>query len=90
MKTARYKGGMFGDGEGDLLSCNLCGEIDYDKLIVQRLGIAIGMSGDDYTFCEKCWNGKNFGKRLLQRLGYSDGMKLKLDCIDIIEVDNER
>jgi len=90
MKIAKYKGGMFGDGAGDILSCRLCGERDYDKLLVQRLGIAVGMSGDDYTFCKKCWEGKNFGKRLLQLLGYPKGMFLKTDCVELTEIDDAR
>jgi hypothetical protein len=88
MKVATFKGGMFGYGENEKLQCVLCGELDLDKLIVQRLGISVGMCGDDYTFCEKCWNGKNFGKRLLQYLGYEGGMRLQLDILDIKEIED--
>jgi hypothetical protein len=90
VKQAIYKGGIFGEGKGEVLSCCLCGELNYEKLIVQRLGIAAGMSGDDYTFCEKCWYGKNLGKRLLQLLGYPVGMYLKIESIELIEIDNEK
>ena len=85
MKIARYKGGMFGEGEGEILSCCLCGEKDFDKLVVHRLGISVGMGGDDYTFCKKCLDDKNFGLNLLHHLGYPYGILLKEECVDIIE-----
>ena len=88
MKVATYKGGMFGDGEGEKLQCDLCGQMDLEKLLVQNIGISAGMCGNDYTFCSKCWNGKNFGKRLLQHLGFPDGMILKLDKLDIVEIED--
>lgn len=90
MRIAKYKGGMFNEGKGDVLSCCLCGERDYDKLYVHRLGISVGMGGDDYTFCKACWTGKNFGNRLLQALGYPDGMYLKEESLEISEIDDER
>lgn len=90
MKTAIYKGGMFGEGAGETLSCCLCGEKNFEKLIVQRIGIAIGMSGDDYTFCESCWNGPNFGSRLLQFLGYPNGMRLMDKSLEFREIQDER
>lgn len=90
MKIAKYKGGMFNEGSGDTLSCCLCGERDYEKLFVERLGIALGMAGDDYTFCKACWLGKNFGKRLLQYLGYPDGIRLRTESLEITEIEDAR
>ena len=90
MQVAKYKGGMFNEGAGETLSCCLCGEMDYDKLYVERIGISVGMSGNDYTFCKKCWLGKNFGSRLLQLLGYPDGMFIKDDLLLISEIKDER
>ena len=90
MKIAKYNGGMFNSGAGETLSCCLCGETDYDTLLVQRLGICVGMSGDDYTFCKACWNGKNLGKRILQMLGYGDGMRLSEEAVTVIEIDDAK
>jgi len=90
MKIATYKGGLFNEGRGEVLSCCLCGCRDYEKLIVQRLGIAVGMSGNDYTFCDSCWNGPNLGKRLLQMLGFDGGMVLNDDAINISDIQDER
>ena len=90
MIIAKYRGGMFGSGANETLSCCLCGTVDYKKLIVHRLGISIGMSGNDYTFCRDCWNGANFGKRLLEFFGYPDGMYLREDSLDFTEISDEK
>ena len=90
MKIAKYNGGMFGNGTGDTIRCCLCGDANYENMYVEKLGIAIGMSGNDYTFCKKCWLGKNLGKRLLQLLEYPDGMHLVHDSVTITEIDNEK
>lgn len=77
MKIATYLGGMFSEGKGEQLSCCLCGEQDYPKLFVQRIGIALGMAGDDYTFCEGCWHRPDFGTRLATVLGFErSGLRL--------------
>lgn len=90
MRIAKYNGGMFNHGAGETLSCCLCGDTDYDNLHVQRLGICVGMCGGDYTFCKECWNGKNLGKRLLQLLGYPDGMRLSLESVTVSEIDDAK
>ena len=90
MKVASYKGGICGEGRGDVLSCCLCGEMDYDCLVVHRLGIAVGMAGTDYTFCYDCWYGPNLGKRLLALLDYPHGLYLRDDAVIIKEVSDER
>jgi hypothetical protein len=84
-----FKGGMMGEGRGEALSCCLCGEQDYDKLLVHRIGIAVGYAGDDYSFCKSCWLGPNFGKRLLEFLGYPDGMYLKAESVEFKTISDE-
>jgi len=67
--------------DGELLRCCLCGEIDIKKLIVQNIGIAVGMGGSDYSFCKKCLFSKDFGKKLLREVGYPDGIILRDSAI---------
>jgi hypothetical protein len=59
------------------MSCALCGTRDYDALHVHELGIAVGMSGDDYSFCKSCWNAGDFGDQLLNMLQFRTGRGLK-------------
>ena len=70
MNRATYRGGMFDEGKGDLLACCLCGEQDYPKLFVQRIGIGMGRGGEHYTFCDRCWHAPDFGSRLAHLLGF--------------------
>lgn len=58
-------------GSPHQLQCCLCGENDRNKLLVEDIGISVGMCGDEYSFCEKCWNSKNLGQKILNLLGYS-------------------
>jgi len=78
-----------GKYHGETMSCCLCGCMDYDELIVQELGIATGMVGYNYSFCKKCWLGKNLGRRLLQFLEYPKGMYVKDEYVELIEMDEE-
>ena len=70
-----------------LLKCCLCGECDYEKLYVHQLGLGLGMNGDDYTFCEKCWKSRTLGKKILQLLDYPHGAILNEDCLVLREVE---
>ncbi|MBN1864831.1 MAG: hypothetical protein JW808_08020 [Victivallales bacterium] len=88
MKVAYTKAGndMYGPINSEILECCLCGEQDYEKLYVHRLGMAIGMRGDDYTFCAKCWHSRTLGKKLLELLRYPHGAVLQKECLNIREV----
>jgi len=88
MKIATYNGGAF--DSGSKLSCDLCGEKDFDKLHIHNLGISVGMGGNDYSFCAKCWNGENLGRRLLQLLGYESGIFYNDELLTFTEVDTEK
>lgn len=85
MRTALAKGGP--DEGAKKLYCGICGTEDYDALVVHKLGLCVGMSGDDYSFCKTCWGSKSLGKDLLTMLGFKDGaMLLEEECITISEV----
>jgi len=87
MKIATYCGGMFDEGKGDLLTCCLCGEQDYPKLFVQRIGIFAGMCGEDYTFCHRCWHAPDFGFRLARTLGFERrGLRLLRSSVTLRKV----
>jgi hypothetical protein len=49
--------------------------------VVEDLGLSVGMSGDDYSFCKKCWNGPDLGKKILILLGFKKGIKLLNDRV---------
>jgi len=89
MKVGYYKHtNMFGGNTEDyemLLKCDLCGEKQFEKLYVHRLGLAVGMSGCNYTFCKKCWQSKNLGERLLKLIGFENGAYIKSDYIEMRE-----
>jgi hypothetical protein len=59
------------------IRCCLCGEENRDNLIIESIGIVVGMSGDDFSFCKKCWNSRTLGKKILKLLEYPNGLKLK-------------
>lgn len=84
MRIARTKENSMLDAE--LLSCCLCGEQNFDKLYVQHLGLGFGMTGNEYSFCRKCWNSKKLGQKILNLLGYSYGAYIKEEYLDITEV----
>lgn len=86
MKIGIYKGGMFQEGQGEILSCCLCGEREYKQLLVQRIGLAIGMTGEEYSFCVTCWQGKHLGQRLLTLLGYPKGLRLLRTAVTVREL----
>lgn len=70
-------------GSSHQLQCCLCGENNRDKLLVEDIGIGIGMSGDDYSFCRDCWNSPDLGKKLLIFLGCSNGLKMLDSALDL-------
>ena len=85
MRTAMAKGGP--DEGKKKLYCCMCGTEDYDELVVHKLGLCVGMSGDDYSFCKSCWESKTLGKDLLPMLGFESGaMLLEEQCLEISEV----
>ena len=88
-KLATTKGDGFNSGFSHLLQCCMCGENDRDKLVVEDMGISLGMSGNNYSFCKKCWHSKNFGKNLLDFLGYPNGLKLKNEVLEIKVIEYE-
>jgi len=70
-------------GSVHVLMCCLCGENDRNKLIVEDIGLCIGMSGQDYSFCKKCWSSRDLGKKILKLVGYPDGMKILDERLDL-------
>lgn len=74
-------------GEAHQLQCSICGENDRNKLIVEDLGIAVGYSGDNYSFCHKCWFSKNLGQKILNLLGYRHGLKIINENLNLRETD---
>lgn len=77
---------LFSDGAKEPLRCCLCGERDYDKLIVQALGVSVGpLNGYEFTFCEECWRGPMLGQELFNLLGYPNGLRLKGEFVEIRE-----
>ena len=73
--------------EGERLKCAICGTEDYDLLVVHRLGLAVGMRGEDYSFCVRCWHSRSLGKKLLRLLGFHNAMLLDETCLRITEVE---
>jgi len=71
------------------MSCAICGTRDYDALHVHELGIAVGMSGDDYSFCAACWFAPDFGEKLLDMLQFRTGRGLKF-CMKSIKVSGRK
>ena len=84
-KIAYTKNSVFTDRH--LLECCICHENDRDKLLVEDIGIAVGVSGDNYSFCYKCWNSKNLGSRILKLIEMYPAMKIKDESLDIEEVE---
>ena len=74
-------------GESYPLECSICGENDRRKLIIEGIGIAIGISGSNYSFCKKCWASEKLGKNLLKMLGYKK-LKLKDEALILRKVRN--
>jgi hypothetical protein len=86
MKYYRKDGELFGRREQ--IKCSICGEENRDKIQVELIGIAVGMCGEDYSFCRKCWNNPQLGKDLIALLGFEDGIKLMDDSVEA-EASNE-
>jgi hypothetical protein len=83
MSKAHYKGGDVIGPDKHLLKCSVCGENDRAKLLIEDLGIAVGMGGDNYTFCMSCWYAPDLGKKLEKLLEISDeGLKYLDYCVE--------
>lgn len=67
------------------IKCAICGETDRAKMVVEQIGLATGMSGNDYSFCSTCWYSPDLGRNLLCLLGYDLGMKLDDHCVEVVE-----
>jgi len=85
MRTATTKDSYL-HGPSTELTCCVCGEKDIDKILVQQIGIAAGIGGNCYSFCNKCWNSKNLGKNILKILGFEHGMRIKEEMMDVKEI----
>ncbi len=72
-------------GEARLLECSICGENDRRKLIVEDIGICVGICGCNYSFCKKCWTSEKLGKNLLKTLGYKK-IKIKDEMLTLKKV----
>lgn len=51
--------------------CFFCGSED---ILLPEVGIALGMAGEDYSFCKKCLREKcaeEFWKEFLEKQGYA-------------------
>lgn len=71
------------------IQCSICGENDRNKIQVECLGIAAGVSGDDYSFCSSCWNSNGLGMNILKLLDYPFGLKLLDESVEIKEVEHD-
>ena len=80
MKHFRKASSLHGGREQ--IKCSLCGEEDRKKIQIELIGIAVGLSGQDFSFCWTCWNNPKLGKNLIQLLGFEKGIKLMDDCIE--------
>lgn len=81
-KTIAYTKDSMLHGSKHKLVCCLCGEDNREKLEVEDIGISVGLSGEDYSFCRKCWYNKNLGKYILKLLGY-ERLKINDENLDI-------
>ena len=67
----------------------MCKDSDFDNLIVHEIGLAVGIGGDDYTFCKKCWGSADLGKKILELLEYPNGIKFKNSSLEFVEIKSE-
>lgn len=81
---AEYQGSDCLGLDTHTLKCSICGEETRSKILIEDLGISIGMGGDSYTFCMKCWLAKDLGLKLLDMLGITE-LKYKDECIKYIK-----
>jgi hypothetical protein len=65
------------------MQCAICGTKDYDSLVVHDLGVAAGMSGDDYCFCYACWYSPHLGQSIIDMLGFRHGIFYKRKSIKV-------
>ncbi|NIO16621.1 MAG: hypothetical protein GTN70_06425 [Deltaproteobacteria bacterium] len=73
-KARTKQSAMFGDRH--LLACALCRDSERSHLIVEDLGISVGLFAEEYSFCRDCWNSPDLGEKLLGLLGFPDGVKI--------------
>jgi hypothetical protein len=65
---------MYGDRR--VLECALCKENDREELLIEDIGISVGLYGEEYCFCADCWKSEDLGEKLLNLLGFPDGIKI--------------
>lgn len=83
MSKAIYKGDDLLGPDTHLIECSICGEKDRAKIFIEDLGIGIGMSGDNYTFCMSCWFSSNLGEKIQKILDISDkGLKYQDEVVE--------
>ncbi len=80
-KVSYFHTSMF--GESEQLKCSICGEEDRSKLVVELIGIAVGMGGEDFSFCKKCWKSEVLGEKLFHLLGFEKYIKLEDDLVEV-------
>lgn len=81
-KIIAYTKGSCLYGDSHKLECSVCGEDDRNKLEVEDIGIAVGMGGEEYSFCGKCWHSNDLGKKILALLGY-EKIKILDESLDL-------
>lgn len=59
-----------------VLECALCKENDRDRLLIEDMGISVGLYAEEYSFCRECWGSEQLGHKLLGLLGFPEGIKL--------------
>jgi hypothetical protein len=63
---------LFSEKEASMSQDFKCFFCSSDDIRLAEIGIAIGMGGDDYSFCQRCLESmvaQDFWKRMFQNLG---------------------
>jgi len=63
------------------LRCAICGDSERDNLVVELVGISAGMSGEEYSFCRKCWESPSLGIDLMKLIGRPYPLKLNDEIV---------
>ncbi|MCK5127959.1 MAG: HNH endonuclease [candidate division Zixibacteria bacterium] len=64
------------------LNCFFC---ENEDIYIPQMGIATGMSGDDYSFCENCiksLSADEFWRRIIEKLGFAYPPTLTKEIIE--------
>lgn len=72
---------MYGDRR--VIECALCRESDRGQLLIEDIGISVGLYGEEYSFCGDCWKSEDLGEKLLNLLGFPDGIKISGSELDL-------